>query len=284
MKKIIIFLFLLNFVYSNDIIKLNGYRDNKANFDYYTSLLSKVLEETRTEYGDYKLEYSKIPMTQGRVIEELKLGENISIDWLGTNKEREKELLPIRIPLLGGLLGYRVPVIRRSDIGYFDDIYTKKELGILTGIQGSQWPDLDILLSNSLNSIGVSDFKNMYPMLLGHRADYFPREITNAYNEVYEHGQGALIVYDKLIIHYTFPLYFFVNKNNTRLAERIEKGLMKMVEEGKLREHIMTHPNTRDVFPLDKYKNSRIIELVNPDLPEKTPLEDKRLWIKFDNE
>ncbi len=281
MKKILIFLLLTVLIFPLDMVKIkNGDRDKS--FDYFYDLLEEVLNETVEEYGEYKIEIDSNYKSQGRILEEIKLNGGINLYWVGTNKKREKELEPIRIPLFLGLLGYRVPVIRKEDYGYFEEIFHIDDLKILKGIQGSHWPDYDILLDNGLDLIGITDVKDMYQMLKHKRVDYFPREISTVYKEVDRYGDGELVVYDKLIIHYNFPMYFFVNKDNKRLKNRLNAGLARMVEKGKLTEFLKNHSLTKGLFPMDRYKDSIFIELVNLQLPIETPLENEKLWLNIE--
>lgn len=280
MKKIVLFLLLSTLILPIDVVKIKSDNGDRS-FDYFYDLLVEVLEETKDDYGPYRIEIDKSDKTQGRILEEIKADSGINLYWVGTNIEREKELEPIRIPLFMGLLGYRVPVIRKEDYGYFQEVFDINDLRVLRGIQGSHWPDYRILVENGLNFISITDIKDMYQMLKYKRVDYFPREISSAYKEVIRYGQEELVVYDKIIIKYTFPMYFFLNKENKRLIERINTGLEKMVEEEKLLEFMKIHPLTKDLFPLDKYKESIFIELINSQLPSETPLENEKLWIKI---
>lgn len=282
MKKIFIFLLLPLYIFPIDIVKIkNG--DGDRSFDYFYDLLVEVMEDTKDEFGEYQIEVDKTYKTQGRILEEIKSENGIDLYWVGTNIEREKELEPIRIPLFMGLLGYRVPVIRREDYAYFEEIYDIKDLKVLKGIQGSHWPDYNILVENQLDIISITDIEDMYQMLKYKRVDYFPREISSVYKEVERYGEDELVVFDKLIIKYSFPMYFFLNKKNERLINRLNIGLKKMVEEGKILEFMKNHPLTKDLFPLDRYKDSMILELVNSTLPTDTPLENEKLWIEMNN-
>ena len=87
------------------------------------------------------------------------------------------------------------------------------------------------------------------------------------------------MVYDKLILRYPLPMYFFVSKSNPRLAQRLTQGLEMLIATGKLNEFIEQHDITRQMFPLNRYRYSRIFELTNPMLPPQTPFERQELWI-----
>lgn len=283
MKKVFcIFFVLFNiFGYSQEIRIRNKQSNDEANYDYCIELLEKALKITEKEYGKAKVKKLDIQITQGRSFEEIKKGKLVDIDFAATSIERENELLAIKVPLFKGLLGYRVPVIKKDNIKKFDKIKTIQDLKKISIIQGTHWPDTEILLNSKFNVMQVAKFENMYPLLENGRGDAFFRSVCEAYGEVALRANEELVVYDKIIIAYKMPMYFFVNKNNKKLAERIEKGLLLLIENGEFLNFMKNHPITKPVFSLEKYKNSLIFELPNPTLPEKTPVNDSKLWIKF---
>lgn len=281
MKKILIFLMLIlisQIIFSKEIVRVLQQRPADS---YFIAVLQMALDNTEKEYGKALIKVVDIPMTQSRSLAEVSKGKILDIDWAGTDIEREKVLLPIRVPLIGGLLGYRIPVINKRDIKKFDAIKTINDLKKLTAISGSQWPDSVILEASGFNLLKVPKFEQMYSMLENDRGDYFPRAISEVYSEISARNNNQLIIYDRIIIHYKFPMYFFTSKKNKKLAERVEKGLMIAVNNGTLLALIKSHSVTAPIFPLERFKNSLIFEIPNPILPKETPLNNKKLWIKL---
>ncbi len=252
-----------------------------ASHSYFVQLLQLALDKTEEDYGAAEVIITNFNVSQGRALQELESGVHIDVDWAGTNKERENILEPIRVPLIGGLLGYRIPVIRTEDIDFFEGVTILEDLRRFKAIQGSHWPDSDILESVGLKIFRVPKFEVMYPMLINKRVDYFPRGVNEVYAEVETYGNDLLTDYDKVIIAYKFPMYFFTNKNNKELAKRIEIGLIKAIDDGSFIEFLKTHPATRNIFPLERFKDSNIIYIDNPFLPELTPINEKKLWIEL---
>jgi hypothetical protein len=248
--------------------------------DYFIGLAQLALQKT-AEQGAVRIVEINAEMPQARALYELSRSNLLDLDWAGTDIEREKRLRPIRIPLLGGLLGYRALVIRKDSIATFDQIKTVHDLAKLTGIQGSQWPDTAILENAGLKIEKPPKFEMMYPMLENRRGDYFPRGLNEIYAEVAAVNNPNLVIYDKLLLVYKMPMYFFTAKNNTALANRIEKGLRIAVNDGSMLEYMKNNPVTAMLFPLSKYKDSRKIYLANPNLSPETPLNDSMLWLNF---
>lgn len=283
MKKILIlFLILSNFSFGTEEIRIRKKQSSEeANHDYCLALLEIALKNTEKEYGKVIIKSVDMQITQGRSLEALEQGKIIDIDWAATSIEREEKLTAIKIPLFKGLLGYRVPVIDKKNTKYFDKIKTIGELKKMSVVQGTHWPDTEILEYSGFNVIKTPKFENMYALLESGRTDYFLRSMGEAYGEVKARGNKDLIVYDKIIVAYKSPMYFFVNKKNTPLAERVKKGLLIAIENGEFLNFMKNHPLTKPIFPLEKYKKSLIFEIENPILPKDTPINDKTLWIDF---
>ncbi|AQS40527.1 periplasmic component of amino acid ABC-type transporter/signal transduction system [Shewanella psychrophila] len=254
--------------------------EDDASYGYYVDLITLILELTREEYGQAELVESESVFTQNRAFSALKQGE-LDLFWAGTSQDREDTYRAIRVPLMGGLLGVRVPVIRAAKYQMFLQIGTSGQLKALTACQGDQWPDSDILESNGYRVERVTKFALMYSMLKQGRCDYFPRGITEVYAELEGEDKEDLIAYDKILLSYPFPMYIFVNKDKETLAQRLELGLLSLVEQGKLTVFMQYHPVTKNIFPLEKYSGSKTFRLTNTNLPESTPLRDESLWLKI---
>lgn len=254
--------------------------DNQSH-DYYQDLLERVLAVTAPEYGVRGIETVDIRVSQYRGLMLLNRGA-LDVFWAGTDVYREENYRPIRIPLIAGLLGYRVPVIRPDSVPLFDSIETAEQLKKLKACQGTQWPDSDILEHNGFSVERVIGFELMYSMLHESRCDYFPRGLNEVYAELSSPEHNDLIAYDRIIIRYPLPMYFFVGKHNQALQERIELGLSRLLASGELAHIIQNHPTTKDAFPLSRLKQALIFDLTNPKLPTQTPLENEALWLKID--
>ena len=120
---------------------------------YYIALLKLALESSKGEFGEYELKKSIQPMYQGRSLVEIKYNRNVNITWTMTSKEREQEVTPIRIPLLRGLGGYRIFLIKEGQQARFSRIKDASQLKKLFSGQGLDWPDSKILTDNNYRLI-----------------------------------------------------------------------------------------------------------------------------------
>jgi ABC-type amino acid transport substrate-binding protein len=247
---------------------------------YFRELLALALKKTADEYGPAKVVVTSLNITQNRALSYLNKGDHIDINWTGTNKERETVYRPIRVPLNLGLLGYRMLAISKEKETVFDQISTLAELKKLSACQGAHWPDSDILQEAGFKVIRAVKFESMYEMLLAGRCDYFPRSVAEGYGEVESIAPDQLMAYDRIIIAYRFPMYFFVGKDNAALAVRVKKGLLAALDDGSFLALLKKHPVTSKVFPLSKYKETKVFWIENSYLSEQTPLAQKRYWLK----
>jgi len=246
--------------------------------EYYISMLRLALKKTKDIDGEFRLVATNTHMFQSRGLEQLKKNKSVDIIWSMTSKEREAELIPVRIPLLKGLLGHRIFIIRKGEESRFSRINTLVELKQLTAGQGSDWPDTQILKANGIKVLGSVNYNDLFEMLKYKRFDYFPRGVNEPWAEVKAHPNSKLTVEKTLLLHYPAPIYFFVNKKNVNLAHRLERGLRIALKDGSFEQVFRHHPANREVFKLANIKIRKVFRLHNPLLPKETPLEEKGLW------
>ena len=241
---------------------------------YYRDLLTALVG------NDFDVRMTDYTITQDRAFRFLDEG-SLDVVWAGTNVQREQQFRPVRVPLFGGLLGERIPVIRKADQKTFDGISSPDQLQPLVACQGNQWPDSDILEDNGYTVERISQFELMYRMVEGGRCDYFPRAVSEVYGELTRYSNGELMAYDNIVLSYRFPMYFFVSRDHEALAQMLESRLQEWARSGRLLAFIQQHPASRGTFPLERFSSSRIFELTNRRLPPETPLSDDSLWIHF---
>lgn len=254
-----------------------------ASHDYFRSLIELALSKSAVDGKKMPLiELTMAPyMVQLRALEELRAGRLIDIYWAGTSIERERALRAIPIPLVKGLLGFRVFAMHKSRRPLLAKARDLKGLKNLTFCQGAHWPDTDIMLSAGLSVQPSSVYENMFRKVVGRRCDAFPRGVHEGFSEVEARQElySGLELYTDTILYYPFPMFLFVNKSNQVLARRLQVGLELAISDGSFDEHLKTHPVTRHLFPLESWINSNYIKIDNPFLPSTLNTADKRYWI-----
>lgn len=240
-------------------------------YDYPLQLLQLALSKIRTEY---RIETAAFPMNQERQVLEIEAGRTIDVGPIPSSAEREARLLPIRIPLNKGVLGWRLGLVRKGDKG----LAGVKTLDDLKGVrlaQGQEWPDTLILRANGIDVITAPRYEGLFKMLVGKRFDYFPRSILEIWDEQAINAE-TLEVEPHLALHYFYDAYFMVNRGNTKLAEDIREGLEKAIADGSFDKLFKQHFGERlRKARLDK---RTVIELRNPLLTPETPSDRPELW------
>ena len=90
------------------------------------------------------------------------------------------------------------------------------------------------------------------------------------------------MVFDKLLVMYPFPMYFFVSPHHKKFAKDLENGLLKSIDDGSFDELFSTHLETKYIFPLSKWNDATKIRIENPNLSPKTPLDNPKLWLNLE--
>ena len=284
MNKIYILLVMLltysGLTWANDLqvrhIRPESAADLRNN--YYIEVLRLALNKASATDGLPTLIMSDKTMYQKRAIEQLKQNRGIDVVWTMTSIKREADLQAIRIPLLKGLLGYRIFIIRKGEEAKFAAIQTLDDLKQLTAGQGRDWPDTKILEANGIKVVSGIKYSSLFAMLQYKRFDYFPRGVNEAWAEVKAHPDKDLVVEKNLLLQYPAPIYFFVNKQNQILADRLERGLRIAIKDGSFEKLFKNHPANKEIFELSNIDKRKIFRLQNPYLPQATPFAEKELW------
>ena len=242
--------------------------------EYPIQLLSLALAQTGV---NYELKHSENILTKGKALDRLQDNREINIVWGMTNAQREKDLLPIRIPIFKGLIGWRLLLIRQDMAGRFKYIQKLENFVKLSPLQGRNWPDTKILQYNGFDVITDRTSGALMKMLSNAQGDFFPRSIIEVWEELADNDVvNKIQVQPTLGIHYPSAIYFFVNKRSVPLANLIEKGLEKAIENGKFEALFIKHYKAN----IDKSQIAKrtFYQLENTFLPEKTPLHREELW------
>ena len=242
--------------------------------EYPIQLLALALDQTGV---NYQLKPSENLLSKGKALGRLLDNREINSVWGMTNPQREKDLLPIRIPIFKGLIGWRLLLIRQDMAGRFKYIQELDHLVKLSPLQGRDWPDTKILQSNGFDVITERSQSGLMRMLGNAQGDFFPRSIIEIWEELAKsETQIPIQIQPTLGIRYPAAIYFFVNKNSVPLASLIERGLEKAIKNGKF--EALFIENYKPYIDKAQIENRTFYQLKNTFLPEKTPLDRKELW------
>jgi len=248
-----------------------------ASHSYFVGLIKLAYQKNNREVNLVFTPY----MSQKRALQELKSGRQIDIDWAGVDAVRASKLTMVNVPLIKGLLGFRVFMTHQDNLSKLENVSTLSDLKKLILCQGSHWPDTNIMLASGLTVLPNPIYENMFAQTYIKRCDAFPRGINEAMSE-YQSRKAVmpeLALYQDLILYYPFPMYFFTANENNQLATFLQIGLEKAIDDGSFEDYIKSHPTTEHLFPIDKWNKARLIKLKNPFLPENFDTKNPRYWI-----
>lgn len=248
---------------------------NEARSQDYTVYFLEVLKLALTKSGvKYILEPIPLPYTsESRSVRNLEAGV-YTIHWLNSNADRETNLVPIRVPLFKGLIGWRQLFIRKEDQPLFAQVQTLDDLRVYIAGQGHDWPDTEIFKANEIEMVTSANFNGLFRMLPAKRIDYFPRSVIEVERE--QKLYPGMYIEKTLVIYYPSAYYFFVDNKNTILAEKIENGLIMAIEDGSFDK--LFNCFYGDTIERTNLQDRKIIQLDNP---QKFPLDQKAFWYRL---
>lgn len=245
---------------------------------YFEELFKRALLNALVPDSDVEL--IKVPYTEALHGGAVRLLNNDIIDLFlsASDKELDKQILPVKIPLVMGLLGYRVAITHADNLDTLRKIGNPKSL---KACQVRHWPDVKVLQFNDFTVVPTNNFERTFELTYKKRCDYFPRAIYEGYEELRSAQQRFpdLVMFDDIMLYYPYPMYIYMKKSNIRLHNLFTVGLNKMIDSGELLQLIKESEITSHLFPLSKWQDKTIIPLDNPFLPKDTPFDDSRLWI-----
>ena len=246
-------------------------------YEYRWKLLELALSQTQPTHGAYRLVPFPEEVTQNRGMQMLQSGD-IDVIALGTNAERETQMLPIKIDILRGIVGFRVFVIRAADQARIARMDAHAMRDQMTFGLNTQWADLPIMRANGFTVETSSSYENLFGMLSSGRFDAFPRGLNEAQREVNERRQSfpQLAVEQTKAVFFPYPVYFWVNRNNTALARRIERGLKASLADGSFRRLFESY-HAEEIAMLARERR-QVVRLANPVLPAGTAAPDTSWW------
>lgn len=239
----------------------------------------KVLELALARSGKaYHAAPSPVGMLQGRSLMQLQAGSSYaSVAWSMTSQEREQQVLPVRIPIDKGLLGWRLLLVKKGERDLFRNVRTAGGLFEHAAGLGHDWPDVNVFRSNGLKVVPAQQYELLFRMLAAGKVAYFPRSVAEIYSEQQRY-RNELEIADHIVIYYHAPLYFFVSRDNPALARAIEAGLEKAIKDGSF-ERLFQQYYGESIRRAGLDRRT-VIHLANPTLPSGTPLDRPALWFR----
>ena len=245
--------------------------------DDVIEILRTALSKTVAEFGPFELQAAARKLNKEQILSELKAGKTINIAWGPTSVEKEADMLPLRIPLRKGLLGYRIALIQKDKQAELDKVKSLSELKKLSILQGSGWSDVKLYEANGFK-VSTAKYDELFKMTASGGIDLFPRGLSEVFGEHQKNlkNNPDLAIEQGMLIYYPWPYYFFFNKNETALHKRLDTGIRKMMKDGSF-DAIFRKYNGKAIEQAN-FKGRRIFRIKNDILPKETPFDDPSLW------
>ena len=255
------------------------------NRNYDTAPVDKILElalaKTRDLYPEVTVVRSE-PMEQNEALRELRPGGRLDVMSTAANEATADTAISIRFPVLRGLLGVRVCLIRKGDQERFSSIATPYDFVSepLKICQGAHWPDVDVLRRNGFHTVTRERYRDLFTGLLTGDCDCILRGAQEIVPE-WEARQTILDIEERLLFRYLQPGFFHVSRSNPKLAARIELGLLRALDDGSFQEFVDSLLG--DAVARLELGDRLAFELVNPNLSQRTRSlqAQKRLWHRY---
>ena len=217
-------------------------------------------------------------MNRNRALIELIRGESINVHIAATRNEWEEKAIPTRIPVLKGLLGYRLLLVHKKDLKKFKTLKNIEGLKALRAGSGNQWTTTMVLKAAGFTLVGGNDYEGLFKMLTTNRFNYFPRGVNEIFREF-----GARIsllpniqIEPTEALYFPTPSYFFVSPEYPGLADRIKRGMEILVQKGIIDSLFKEYFN--GALSQANLKNRLIFKCENPHLSPETPFDRPELW------
>ncbi|MFT7559749.1 MAG: hypothetical protein ACI93R_001664 [Flavobacteriales bacterium] len=262
---------------STPVVKYANY--TSYNSSYFSEIIGAAFEITRDTDGPYHLVPYEELLPSARVMLEVERGDIINVLWgPAVTQLSQSNVIPIHIPLMKGLSGYRLMFIKDENQDFFDGIHKKTQLNSFSVGQESGWMDVLIYLENNMKVIRAPDFHSIFSMLNAKRFEAFPVAITQITQILQDYNKEfpSLKVEEGIVIYYPLPFYFYVNSDQPEMAKRLKNGLERMIESGEFDRRFDKHfKHLEKEFNL---KERRVFTLKNQFLMEDIPFDRNELW------
>ncbi|MFO7746018.1 MAG: hypothetical protein R6V36_11635 [Psychroflexus sp.] len=237
--------------------------------DYEREILQAVLKATENDFGLCKIEENSTELPGD---EESKVFTERNYDLLvtiaGNQKFKDQDIFVIEKPLAKNLLGYRIPIVHQSALDKFNTKTSETKLKQLVHGIPETWSDVKIFKKNGYSVLEKGNLDSLFERLSNKEFDYTAFG-ANEISSVFERRASKfdnLEINDGILFYYPFPMVFYVNPNQKKLAERLDVGLERINKNEVLDSIFNSYYGT--LIEDLKLNERRIFTLENPFIPK----------------
>ena len=195
----------------------------------------------------------------------------VELASFSAEKNQAKTLHRVEYPVLNGLLGYRIGLIRKGDHNDFNQITTLDQLKSIRIGQGN-WSEVPILEMNGLTIVKFGFWDELFPMLANNRFNFLSLGVMEAAPALAARPsfKDRLEIEKTLLLYYPFERNIFVAANKPKVAEKLRRGFEKIIEQGIYDRHFDRYFG--DTVTQMRESKRRLIILRSPYVSEDHPL------------
>lgn len=218
-----------------------------------------------------------------RLMSDVEAGK-IDVIWAGASPDKDRRLRAVRIPILKGMMGYKLFVIRNNDQSLFSNVSSLESLKYFKAGQKLSWADTKILKEAGLPTVTSVKYPNLFDMLEGGRFDYFPRGLLDdPWQEASGYKHLNLKVEDRLMLAYPHAMYFYINKQNDALYKAISNGFELAIQDGSFDELFFNNNWVKQLIDKSDLKNRVVFKIDNTSMHKETPYQRSEYWLDISN-
>ncbi|HOY24201.1 MAG TPA: transporter substrate-binding domain-containing protein [Cellvibrio sp.] len=232
---------------------------------FFEQLLVLSLDKTRLTDGDYTLGHNTHGGGIARDRAMIVAGVGIDVMWASVTREREEQMRVVPIDLLKNLNNFRVLLVNKGAQPLFSQVQTLNDLRKFTVGSGEHWTDGYIMKDNGFNVMATSSYYGLFKMLAARRFHFISRGLHEIGYDANAYKEFGLVKEEKLLLTYDVPIpyCFFVNKNNIKLADRIDRGLKIAIQDGSFDKLFYQMPSFKEGEDILKSANRTLITIKN---------------------
>jgi hypothetical protein len=247
------------------IITSNGNTGSQDPSDFFEQLLVLALEKTRSADGDFIVAHNVHSGGIARDRAMVVAGAGIDVMWASATKEREEQMRVVPVDLLKNLNNFRVLLIADGSQTLFSQVKTLNDLRQFTTGSGEHWTDGIIMKDNGFKVMATSSYYGLFKMLAARRFHFISRGLHEIGYDTQAYKEFGLVKEENLLLTYDVPIpyCFFVNKDNIKLANRIERGLKIAQQDGSFNKLFYQMPSFKEGEDILKNSHRTLIPLKN---------------------
>lgn len=231
--------------------------------NYELDVLNLALESTKSEYGDFSITIQGIGSTISRKVKVAQESPDIIL-WASPYNPINQHLTIIEYPIFNGVFGLRSIVVHKNNLKKLKLVNNIDDLREFTIGQGPDWMDVSIYKHSGFKVVEAR-LNKLFNMVSKERFDLLPLGRIEIDGETLKTKQGgsSLTIAPNHMIYYPHPVLFHLNQKHTKVINRLNEGMQKIIHNGALAalfeqhySHVITQLNQPDMTVITMENNT----------------------------